>query len=156
MFFAYFRVSHKKNIKRSPNGMNIQERDFRNERDPEDLDPTSRHQPGHEVGGHAYPLGAPSTLVGPSLLHRRTSSSYIYPYTLETSYTEPKTLFPPPQPSIPVRSHLGAFFGAPPEGESIMEGFYIITKASPMSCEQFTKDLWVHSYSLDGFFSLSL
>ena len=29
-------------------------------------------------GGVPAPLGAPSTLVGPSLLHRRTSSSYIY------------------------------------------------------------------------------
>ena len=37
---------------------NLRERDFRNERDPEDLDPTSRHQPGrHEVGGRAYPPG---------------------------------------------------------------------------------------------------
>ena len=27
-----------------------------------------------------------------------------------------KTLFPPPQPSVPVRSHLGGFSGAPPEG----------------------------------------
>ena len=55
-FFAYFRVSQKKNIKRSPNEWNLRERDFRNERDPEDLDPTSRHQPGgHEVGGRAYP-----------------------------------------------------------------------------------------------------
>ena len=43
--------------------------------------------------GHAYPLGTPSTLVGPMLLHRRTSSSYIYPYTLETSYTKPKPYF---------------------------------------------------------------
>ena len=65
-----------------------------------------------------------------------------------------KTLFPPPQPSVPVRSHLGAFSGAPPEGESITEGFYINTIASPMMCEQFTSDLWVHSYQLDGFFSL--
>ena len=39
--------------------------------------------------------GAPSTLVGPSLLHRRTSSSYIYPYTMETSDTEPKPYFHP-------------------------------------------------------------
>ena len=38
-----------------------------------------------------------------------------------------KNLFPPPQPSVPVRSHLGAFSGAPPEGESITEGFYINT-----------------------------
>ena len=58
---------------------NLRERDFRNERDPEDLDPTSRDQPGrHEVGGRAYPLGAPSTLMGPLLLHRHTPSSYIY------------------------------------------------------------------------------
>ena len=36
----------------------LRERDFRDERDPEDLDPTSRHQPGrHEVGGRAYPPG---------------------------------------------------------------------------------------------------
>ena len=46
-----------------------------------------------------------------------------------------ETLFPPPQPSVPVRSHLGAFSGAPPEGESIMEGFYINTIAPPMKCE---------------------
>ena len=46
-----------------------------------------------------------------------------------------KTLFPLPQPSIPVRSHLGAFSGAPPEGALIMEGFYINTMASPMMCE---------------------
>ena len=34
------------------------------------------------------------------------------------------------------------------------EGFYINTLASPMMCEQFTTDLWVYSYQLDGFFSL--
>ena len=65
---------------------NLRERDFRNERDPEDLVPTSRHQPGgHEVGG------APSTLVGSTLLHRRTSSSYIYLRTPKLPDTEPKT-----------------------------------------------------------------
>ena len=59
-FFAYFRVSQKKNIKRSPNGMKPWERDFRNERDPEDLDHTSRHQPGgHEVGGAPTPQARP-------------------------------------------------------------------------------------------------
>ncbi|MCH1928524.1 hypothetical protein L6232_27400, partial [Shewanella sp. C31] len=44
-------------------------------------------------------------------------------------------LFPSSQPSISAKSHLGAFAGAPPEGESTMEGLYIISKASPMSCE---------------------
>ena len=46
-----------------------------------------------------------------------------------------KTLFPPPQPSVSVRSHLGAFSGSPPEGALLTEGFYINTIASPMMCE---------------------
>ena len=56
----------------------------------------------------------------------------IYPESIQEHH---ETLFPPPQPSVPVRSHLSAFFGAPPEGESITEGFYINTIASPMMCE---------------------
>ena len=46
-----------------------------------------------------------------------------------------ETLFPPPQPSVPVRSHLGAFSGVLPEGDLITEGFYINTIASPMKRE---------------------
>ena len=65
-----------------------------------------------------------------------------------------KNLIPPPQPSVSTRSHLGACSEAPPEGASTREGFYIITIASPMKCEQFTSDLRVHSQQLDGFFSL--
>ena len=43
---------------------------FWNKRDPEDLEWTSRNQRGgHEAGRHAYPLGVPPTLVGPSQLH---------------------------------------------------------------------------------------
>ena len=56
----------------------------------------------------------------------------IYPENIQEHH---KTLFPPRQPSVPVRSHLGAFTSAPPEGESVMEGFYINTIASPMMCE---------------------
>ena len=55
-----------------------------------------------------------------------------YPETIQEHHEK---LFLPPQPSVSVRSHLGAFAGAPPEGESIMEGFYINTIASPMKCE---------------------
>ena len=55
-----------------------------------------------------------------------------YPQTISRGA---KTLFPPLQPSVPVRSHLGAFSGGPPEGAMIMEGFYINTIASPMMCE---------------------
>ena len=46
-----------------------------------------------------------------------------------------KNLIPPPQPSVSTRSHLGACSGAPPEGASTTEGFYIITIAPPMKCE---------------------
>ena len=56
----------------------------------------------------------------------------IYPENIQEHH---ETLFPPPQPSVPVRSHLGAFSDDQPEGESIMEGFYINTIASPMMCE---------------------
>ena len=56
----------------------------------------------------------------------------IYPKNVQEHH---KTIFPPPQPSVPVRNHLGAFSGAPPEGESITKGFYINTIASPMMCE---------------------
>ena len=75
----------------------------------------------------------------------------LYPENMQGSQ---ETTFPPPQPSVPVRSHLGAFFGAPPEGASITEGLYVNTMATPMMCVQFTTDLRVHSYQLDGFFSL--
>ena len=58
---------------------NLRERYFWNEQDPGDLDPRSSNQQGrHEVGGAPTPPGAPSTLVGPLLLHRCTPSSYIY------------------------------------------------------------------------------
>ena len=56
----------------------------------------------------------------------------LYPKNIQESH---KTTFPPPQPSVPVRSHLGAFSGILPEGDSITEGFYINTIASPMKRE---------------------
>ena len=56
----------------------------------------------------------------------------IYPKNIQEHH---ETLFPLLQPYVPMISHLGAFSGAPPEGESITEGFYINTMASPMMCE---------------------
>ena len=75
----------------------------------------------------------------------------LYPRNIRESH---ETAFPPLQPSVPMRSHLRAFSDDLPEGESITEGFYINTIASPMKREQFTTDLRVHSYQLGGFFSL--
>ena len=56
----------------------------------------------------------------------------LYPENIQGSH---ETTFPPLQPSVPVRSHLGAFSGAPPKGALITEGFYINTIASSMMCE---------------------
>ena len=46
----------------------------------------------------------------------------IYPENIQEHH---KTLFLPPQASIPMRSHLGAFSGTLLEGDSITEGLYI-------------------------------
>ena len=73
-------------------------------------------------GARLGPLVAPPTYF--FLLYIPT-----YPQTIRNTN---ENLIPPPQPSVPVRSHLGAFSGAPPEGELITEGFYINTIASPM------------------------
>ena len=80
-------------------------------------------------GGHAPhprgPLERPPTYF--FLLYIPT-----YPETIEEHH---ENLIPLPQPSVSARSHLEAFVGAPLEGESTMEGIYIISKASLMSCE---------------------
>ena len=134
LFFCLFQSFAEKEYQME---RNLQERDFQNERDPEDLDPTSRHQPGgHEVGGGRLPSqGAPSTLVGPPVAPPTYSFLLYIPTYPQTIRNGAKNLIPPPQPSVPTRSHLGAFFGALPEGVSITEGFYINTIASPMMCE---------------------
>ena len=73
---------------------NLQERDFWNEHDPEDLDCKSRScRGGHEGGGRAPLLGAPPYLMGPSGVHRRTYSSYIYLQTPKTSRSTTKPYF---------------------------------------------------------------
>ena len=56
----------------------------------------------------------------------------LYPENIQEHH---ETLFPPPQPFVPVRSHLRAFSGDLPEGESFSEGFYINTIASLMKRE---------------------
>ena len=117
----------------------------------------SGHQATNEVAmmqGARLPPGCALPSRGP-LVAQPTYFFLIYMFTYPENIQEHhETLFPPPQPSVPKRSHLGAFSGALPEGESITEGFYINNIASQMMCEQFTIDLRVHSYQLDGFFSL--
>ena len=85
-----------------------------------------RARPGGQARPHPHgPLAAPSTYFRRLYILR-------YPENIQEHH---ETLFPPPKPSVPKRSHLGAFFEAPPEGASTTEGFYIITIAPPMKCE---------------------
>ena len=85
-----------------------------------------RARPGGQARPHPRgPLTAPLTYFF-------RLSILIYPENIQESH---KTTFPSPQPTVLVRSHLGAFFGDLSEGASITEGFYISTIASPMMCE---------------------
>ena len=85
--------------------------------------------------GRAYPPGRALPPRGP-LLAQPTYFFLlyilIYPENIQEYH---ETLFPPPQPSVLMRSHLGAFSGDLLEGYSITEGFYINTLASPMMCD---------------------
>ena len=71
------------------------------------------------------PLVAPPTYF--FLLYKST-----YPTNIQEHH---ENLIPPPQPSVPERSRLGAFFGALPEGALITEGIYINSMVSPEMCE---------------------
>ena len=88
---------------------NLRERYFWNKRDLGDLEWRSRiNRGGHEAGGRAlHPRGS---LVTP-LAYFFLLYISIYPANIHEHH---KTLFPPPQPSVPKRTHLGAFSRAPP------------------------------------------
>ena len=122
--------------KRISNGVqtewNLRERDFLTEHDPGDLDPTSRNKGGgHEVGGAPTPQARPPPSWAPCC-----STDVLLPPIYIPTYPRQikngdKNLIPPAQLSVSMRSHLGAYSRAPPEGA----GFYINTIASPMKCE---------------------
>ena len=107
---------------------------------PEDIQETwSTCQESHEAAtrmeGAPRGVGRAPHPRGP-LVTPPTYFFHLYILKYSKTYQEShENSFPPPQPSVPVRSHLGAFSGVPPEGDSIMEGFYINTIASPMKHE---------------------
>ena len=99
--------------KRISNGVqtewNLWECDFWNKRDPDDLEWTSSNQRGGHEAGAPYPpwraLHPCGPLVAPPTYFFLL---YIFIY-LENIQEHHETLFPPPQPSVPVTSLLGAF-----------------------------------------------
>ena len=103
---------------------------------PEDLELKSGMQWGdHEAGGHAQGGRRTPTLMGPTDLLRRTSFANIYTYTLETSGRATKALFHRRNLLYPWDPILGPFPAICRRGESIIEGIYINTIASPMKHE---------------------
>ena len=112
--FCLFRVSKKRNIKWTPNGMKPSEMWF-----------------SHQIRSRR--LGPP---VKKATRWSPTYFSLLYiPTYPQTIWYGAKNLIPPPQLSVSTRSHLGACSGDLPEGASITEGFYINTIAPPMKCE---------------------
>ena len=67
VFFAYFSISQKRNIKRNPNGTKPSRGSFLEQTHPGDLEWKSETQQGsHESGGRAQWGRRAPTLVGPS------------------------------------------------------------------------------------------
>ena len=136
VFFAYFSVSQKRNIKRSPNGMNPSGELV--------LEQTQSRRLGVDVKkGARRPRG------------RRVHPRWVgMPPPLWAPHSSTDVLLPPIYTHIP-RKHPGApqnpiytaatfctceipswgLFRRSAEGESITEGFFINTIASPTMCE---------------------
>ena len=134
-FFACFRVSKKRNIKRSPNGMKPSGTWFSQRTRPRRLGPYVKTQKRRPRGrGVPTPRRALHPR-GPPVVPPTYSFLLYIPTYPQTIRYRAKTLIPLPQLSVSTRSHLGACSGAPPEGASITEGVYISTIAPPMKCE---------------------
>ena len=94
VFFAYFSVSQKRNIKRSPNGMKPSGELFLQQTQSRGLGVDVKKEARRPRGREArLPPGRAPTLLGPSRLHRPTSSSYIYLRTPKTSRSTTKPYF---------------------------------------------------------------
>ena len=129
-FFAYFNISQKRNIKRNPNRTEPLRGSFLEQTQSRRLGVQVRDATRRPWGRRARPHPRGPLIAPPTYCFRLYV--LLYPENIQGSH---ESTFPPPQPSVPVRSHLGAFSGAPPEGALITEGFYINTIASPMMCE---------------------
>ena len=117
VFFVYFSVSQKRNIKRSPNGMKPSRELFLEHKQSRrlvvDVRTASRKPRGRRARPHAHgPLVAPLT----DLFHLYIS---IYPKNLQEHN---RSGVPPPQASVATKNQSGPCFGTLPEGGSLTGG----------------------------------
>ena len=131
-FFAYSSVPQKRNIKWNETFARIF---FWNKRNPGDLEWRSRKpRGGHKAGGRAPGGWARPHPRGP-LMAPLTDFLRLYISTYPEKIQEHhEILIPPPQPSVSVISHLGAFIGARRRGNRSRRAS-TSTIASPMKCE---------------------
>ena len=113
VFFAYFSVSQKRNIKRNPDGMKPSEDCFWKQRNPGDLEWRSRKPRGRRARPH--PRGP---LVAPLTDFFRLYIS-IYPKTIGE---QNRSGVPPPQASVATKNQSGPCSGTLPEGGSLTGG----------------------------------
>ena len=117
LFFAYFSVSQKRNIKRNETFWRSY---FWKESNPGDLECMSEDQRGrHEAGGHAHPLGRAlhprGPLVAPLTYFFHLYKS-IYPKTIGE---QNRSGVPPPQASVATKNQSGLCSGTLSEGRSL-------------------------------------
>ena len=94
VFFAYFSISKKRNIKWSPNGMKPSGAWFLERTWSRGLGVQVKKQPRLPRDRRVRPpIGRAPCLVGPSGIHRRTYSSYISLHTPKTSREPTKNNF---------------------------------------------------------------
>ena len=134
--FAYFSISKKRNIKRSPNGMKPSRELFLEQTWSRGLGVDVKKETRRPRGREArLPLGRTPTLVGPSQLHRRASSSYIYTHIPRKHPRAPRNPISTAATFCTREIPSWGLFRRSAGGALITEGFYINTIAFPMMCE---------------------
>ena len=124
LFYAYFSVSRKRNIRRSQNGTkSTGEVIFWKVTHLMALDPTSEDTRGaHEGGGAPSPPGR-APLPRGALVAPPTFSFHPYiPTYPKTSKTEDRSGVPPPQASVATKNQSGPYSGTLAEGDPITGG----------------------------------
>ena len=123
--FPCFRVSQKRKIKRSPIDLKLHGTYFWTRRSPRSIGVgPGESRAAHEGGG------APPCLVDSPEVHRRTSSSHIYPYTLKTSGSTIDREFRHQKPPWPPKTNLDLFWHHAGGGNPSPVAIFIISVLS--------------------------
>ena len=104
LFYAYFSVSKKRNIRRSQNVKKSTGEVILEGNIPDGLGPHVRGDTRCSRGWGAPPLGRAPYLVGPPWLLRRPPCTHIYPRTLKVPERKNRSGVPPPEASVATKN----------------------------------------------------